>query len=462
MNRTAKLIQNTAILAIGTILTKVISFLMAPLFSRWMSTSDYGTFDLYLTYIILLVPLFTLSIGEALFRKLIDSDLTAGKTYISSGLALYFCGLICTLGVLFFFFRNITSFIPFVFLLTAQSLYDLLMYILRGQKKLKQYTVYGAMYSIFMAFFSCLFILVFEMGLTGLLLGYAASYLLVSLVIIFNGHLCNSFSIHSFSFSSLKELLRYSIPLIPNSVSWWIVNVCDRTIIANILGAAFNGVYAIATKIPAICTSLFSVFHLSWQQSASEEVGSSDYSYYVKNVFNNIVKILTSVCIVVMATNFLFFYIFFDERYFAGYYQSPILIVAILISFLTQFLGGVFISYEETKVNGITTFIGAVLDVIINLLFLKTIGLYAASISTLVSYFVIFIIRWILLNRKVKISIEKSNIIYILILTYFFVTQYINNLLLNIINLISAIVIFGFINRSFAKAIFARVTKRKK
>ena len=66
MKREEKLVKNTAILTIGTVFSSVFSFVLVPIFSRWLSTSDYGTYDVYLTYITLLIPMVTLACGEPL------------------------------------------------------------------------------------------------------------------------------------------------------------------------------------------------------------------------------------------------------------------------------------------------------------------------------------------------------------------------------------------------------------
>ena len=58
-------------------------------------------------------------------------------------------------------------------------------------------------------------------------------------------------------------MYQYSIPLVPNGISWWIVNVSDRTIITAIIGTAANGIYAVSNKFPTILSSLLGIFNLS-------------------------------------------------------------------------------------------------------------------------------------------------------------------------------------------------------
>lgn len=68
------LMKNTILLSLGAILTKGLSFILVPFFSRWLTTEDYGTFDLMGTYVSLLIPLITVACGEAIFRFSVNSD----------------------------------------------------------------------------------------------------------------------------------------------------------------------------------------------------------------------------------------------------------------------------------------------------------------------------------------------------------------------------------------------------
>ena len=73
-NRSERLVKNTAILTFGKICTRGIMFIMTPLFTRWLSQADYGTFDLIVTYISFLMPIITLECAEAMFRYLLDAN----------------------------------------------------------------------------------------------------------------------------------------------------------------------------------------------------------------------------------------------------------------------------------------------------------------------------------------------------------------------------------------------------
>ena len=179
------------------------------------------------------------------------------------------------------------------------------------------------------------------------------------------------------------------------------------------------------------------------------------------SIMNNMVLILVSICIVVLSGNFLIFKILFTQEYFPAYYQVPILIVSILISMLAQFIGGIYIAKKDSKKNGKTTVLAAIINIIVHLSLIKFIGIYAATISTLISYIVLFIIRYIDIKKTIDIKFKKSTVIALAILAYFFIATYINNLYLNCINLFFAILYFFVSNKNNLKIVLNKLNRRK-
>ena len=457
-NKTNRLVKNTAILGFGTLCTKGLMFIMTPLLTRWMIQSSYGTFDLLTTYVTLLIPFMTLCIGEGTFRFLAEK--TEGKKsnnsinkIISSSLAVAIIGFILSLFlvlVLFIFIKKLRTIIPmFLLLLVFEGINNYFVYIIRGLKKLPIYAISNIFFSICIALFSVLFIKILKLDLLGIVLAYSIGYFVSSLICIISVHKSIDCSIKYIDMELTKKMLKYSIPLLPNAISWWIVTVSDRTIVSLYLGTSFNAIYAVANKIPNLCQTFFNIFHLSWQESAIESMNDEDKNIYFSNVFNSTIKVLTSVCFLVLSFNFLFYNYLFSKSYFMGYYQVPILIISLVFSSLSQFIGGIYNARMESKRNGITTGIAAIINLIVHISLIGFIGIYAATISTLISYFLLFLFRFFDIHKKTNLQIEKKSFIYFIILVYFFITVYFNQLYLNIINIFLAFILFGIINGDF-------------
>lgn len=458
------LTKNTILLAIGNILTKGLLFVMVPFFSRWLSTEDYGLFDLFCTYVALLIPIITLSTGEAMFRYSIQKSTTKKekKIYITNCFFLVFvnCAFVSLLLVISKFIFNWEMAIPFILLMIGEIFNNYLQSYLRALKKLSIYSFCSAFSVIVISILVTVFVYYLNMGLSGIIYGYALGYIISDVLIASFTKLYKYLMFSQISLKTIKELIFYSYPLIPNSISWWIVNVSDRFIIKLFLGISANGIYAIANKIPAICTAIFSVFNISWQQEATEiiESGRKNLDEYFNKVYNNIIRIIISICIGVLSCNFILFNYIFDAKYFDAYLFSPILISAIIFMLLSQFYGGIQISLKMPKENGTTTMIGAFMNIVINVLLIKLFGLFAAAISTLLSYLFVDVLRKGKLKNIVNFKINKNNYIVIAIYFYFFVASYfINYLIFSYINLIIACILFFYLNKKFFAKILNKV-----
>ncbi|WP_294560825.1 oligosaccharide flippase family protein [uncultured Traorella sp.] len=450
--RESSLMKNTAILSFGTLCTKGIMFFITPLIARWLSSSDFGTYDLILSYISLLVPIVTLSSGEAIFRYLLDEeDDLSKKTIFSSTFFIDFIGIIITLiacFILYIIFPDNVVVISSVGLyLITEILFNLCMMSLRGFKQLNTYTLSNIVFVIAMSVSVIIFVYILQYGLAGIFLSYACGDIISIILMALKAKLFSYFAIKSISKTCVKSLLRYSLPMIPNSVSWWIVGVSDRSIISFFLGTSANAVYAVSNKVPNLAQTLFNVFHYSWQQNATESMNDDDRDLYYSKIMNNMVHIVVSICLVMIGINYWFFDFLFSEEYFNGYYQVPILVTAIIFSMLSQFIGGIYVARKESDKNGKTTVIAAVTNIVVHIALVHQIGLYAASISTAVAYITLFIIRFIDIRQHYKLKFNKDTLVYSLVYLYFFITSYLNNIFFHVFNLIFGCVIFLYVNK---------------
>lgn len=449
-NREKKLLKNTAILTFGTVCTKGILFLITPIFTRWLSQEEYGMFDLMITYISLLLPLIVLNINEAVFRFLIKEE-NKKNQIISSALFVTLLGFIISSIVYFIFIllntqiKEVATF--FILLLFTEAINNFLMMILRGIKKLNLYTLANIIFVLTMILFAFIFVKILNLKLKGILIGYSFGYIISSIFIIVVAKIYKYIDIKEIKWSEAKKMILYAIPLIPNALSWWIMDTSDRTIVSIFLGASSNAILAVAHKIPNICQTIYNVFHLSWQENASESIEDKDRNEYYTKIFNKMIVTLISCSVCVLSVNFLIFIFLFEEIYFQAYYQVPILMFSIVFSMMAQFIGGIYIAQMKTKKNGVTTLMAALINIVVHAILISKIGIYAATISTLVAYCILFIIRYIDIKKVIDLKIEPKTLQAFIVLIYFIITTYINCKYINYANIILAILYFGIINR---------------
>lgn len=453
---TDNLSRNTMILSIGTMASKGMQFFLILFVSRWLTVNQFGIFDLYCTYIMLLMPFLSLTTGEAVFRFSASQESVRGKSkYITNGILICVINMTILLSVISILkiYNSIYLENGFCFLLFTQFSSYYLEAILRGLKQLKLYALNNVLTTLSMFIFSFLFVYVLRWELQGLLLAYAMGYLIGGLFVCYQVSLVNYIKKSLISIQQCKELILYSLPLIPNAISWWVMNASDRQIIYMTIDSAANGIYAIAYKIPSLCTVLFNAFSISWQQSVIAKINDEDCAEYFNDVYNKMISVLVLVCAGATGAVFLFYQYFFEVKYIEGMTCVPILISAALAIALMQFYGGIQIGLKKTYENGITTIVGAILNIILNIIFIPFYGLYAAAGATLVSYIFVVLLRRIRLRRIVRFKLTLKARICCGIYVYFLVTFYVfkDNIILDWINLVLAFALFLLMNRKFIK-----------
>ena len=459
------LAKNTIMLTFCALINKGLLFIMIPLFSRWLTVSEYGSYDVYATYITLLIPIITFSCSEAIFRLSIDkTDYNSKKYYITNGLSIITINLFIT-SIFIYLFGKVTDWdvtIPFLILLIGETFDNYFQGYLRAIKKLNIYAITKSIGVVGTSIMVTVLVKFLNMGLNGIMYGYAFGCFFSIFFSIIYTKWWKFLDIHKIKFKIAKELISYSYALIPNSISWWIINVSDRSIINIYLGNEANGIYGITYKIPNLCSSLFAMFSISWQETASELAKAKEKNEYYIYIYNRLLRILLTLCIGIMSCNFIFFEYIFDKKYYEGHLYSAILITSIIFSSISQFFGGIQISLKKPKSNGISTIIGAIANVVIHIVLVENIGLFAAAISTLVSNIIVCIIRKLQLKKDMYIKINKNNYIYIFVFIYFSIISTIScSILFNSINLIIAIIIFLIGNKEYCYKIFKKFKSMK-
>lgn len=450
MKKEKQLIKNTVIVAIGKICTQFVSFFLLPLYTAVLSTEEYGIVDLLNTYISLLIPLFFLQMDQAIFRHLIDvREDENKKTKLITTTLLTVCVQAFLFIVLYIavgqFIKNEYKY----FLATnviASMFANIMLQISRGLGDNATYSQGSLVSGAGTVILNVIFICVFKLGASGMLLANLIANIMCSLFVFFKIKIYKYISTKSYSKKALKQLWKYSIPLVPNQLSWWIINVSDRTIVTYCLGIAINGVYSAANKFSSMCIAIFGIFNMTWSESASMYINEEGSDKYFSNVINMAVRFFSSACLGVIAVMpFVFKYLITGAGYAEAYYQIPILMIATIFNIMVSLFGSIYVALKKSGEIAKTSIYSAIINIGINLLLIKSIKLYAASISTLLAYAVMACYRYCDVQKYVKIKLDYKYILgFIFISIPIIVFYYFRNVIVNIFGL-TIVVIFAFI-----------------
>lgn len=438
-----KLIKNTAVVTFGKIATQMITFFLLPLYTAVLSTEEFGVVDLMTTLVSFLLPIITLQIEQGVFRFLIDArDKTKDKekTNIISTvifqLLIQSCLYILIFIIISCFISNEYKF----FLLTnvlAGIFSSLFLQIARGLGDNVSYAVGCFITSLATIVFNLILLLVFKLGAYGMLISSLLGHIICCVYVFGKIKMYKYFKFKAFDLDLLKRIVKYSAPLVPNMVSWWIVNISDRLIITFVLGVALNGVYSVANKFPTILSTIYGVFNITWTESAAVNINEKDKDEFFNNIFKNVIAIIGALSVGMIAYMPLCFSLFVNENFNDAYYQIPILIMGNFFYNIGTFLGAIYVAQKKTKEIAKITLISAIINASINILAIKYIGLYAASVSTLIAYLFICVYRFIDLRRDINLKIPvKGSAILVGMSIITIITYYTKNIYLVIANVI--------------------------
>jgi len=408
------LIKNTGILAIGTLCAKAVSFFLLPLYTTVLKTEDYGTVDVLQSVSAFAMPFITMMLFSGIFRFIIDEKSELGhKRIITTAVLTEFVSIIgfCVITALINLFLPIEYCGCFIFYFSSLALLDICQNIARGFGRNKLYSLMNFLLTLISLLANLVMILCLDMRGESILIASGLAYTGASMVAVFGMKLWRYVDIKSFSRAELKELLHYCAPLIPNAVSWWIANTSDRLLIRFFLGAGDNGIYAAANKIPTIFTTVFNVFNVAWSESMSRNMGQDNAEEFANEMFEKMLRFFGCLCLGIICAMSLAFDLVIGPDYSDAYYHVYILVAAILLNAVCSLLGGIFTAYKRSDIIGKTTVAGALVNLLVNFVSIQFIGLYGASISTLVSYAVIAVVRTVYAKRLMSLVLPNKYIL---------------------------------------------------
>lgn len=461
-----ELMKNTLIIALGKFSTQVISYLLLPIYTSVLTTSEYGIYDFLVTACIFIVPFITLLMEESMFRFLIDENSKEGKCKVMSNACLYSILSMIVWSLILFIILSILKYkYTFVFILYIISciFITLCNSITRGLGKLKLYSLSNFILSILTIILNILLIAVIKLGVNGLLYATIISNIITSIFIFFKLKIYSYIKFKYLKKNELKEMIKYSYPLVPNSIAWSIINISDRIIITFNLGSSSNGIYAMANKFPNIMNTFASFFFTAFKENASKVVKKDDYKEYYDSIQKYVHNAFIAISLFLITIIPFIFDIFINKSYGEAYLYIPILVIALYYGNMSGFYGSLFVAFKDTKIIGKSTIIGAILNIIINLALIRFIGIYAAIISTLLSNYIVNLYRKYKINKY--LSLNKIDNYYISILVLILITciYYLKNPILNIISLLIAIIFSYLSNKDLIKNILITFkTKIKK
>ena len=456
------LMIGTIIYAIGNFGTKFLSFLIVPLYTYYISPSDLGNYDLFCTVINLLTPLLTLQISDAAYRWMINDE----KNIIPCISVTYkLIAINCFIVTVLLVFIN--QIVPiyycyyFIAILILGRILESSQKLLRGLKRQKLFAISGVLYTAIFVFLNLFFICYLRRGIESLLQSAIISNSITILFIIIKEKRLIKWDLKG-DYKNLKnEMLKYSAPLVPTTLNWWIINSSDRFIIKYFLGSAANGIYAVSYKFPSILSTIYLMFNNSLTDMVlTNRDNEKENKVYFSDVFKKIYILGFSILFVIVPATKVVCELILSSTYKESSIYISFLYLGTIFQAFSSFFAVGYLKGKKTAGAAKTSVYGAIVNIIVNVLLINYIGLFAASISTFLGFFSMWIIRIYQTRNIFPIKIDWKNFILFFAISLFICTITIwTSVVIDLVLSIIGLLIFIYVNRFIIQKMLRKIKR---
>lgn len=413
---------NIALFSVSNFVSKILVFLLVPLYTGVLSTYEYGIADIMQVTMLLLVPALTVNIGEGALRFGIERAdkrgviLKCGLKYVLRADTIVM--VLAIVGAIFVPGDIKTYLLMFIFLFASNSLYEFLVLFFQGSEKVPVVVIGSISSTSLMIAANLVFLLVLKTGLTGYVFSQVIAYAAASAIMMLMGNRGEEKVTLSDDKELSKELLDYGRPLLMYSTGSWINNAADRYIVAGICGSAANGVYGVSYKIPAILMVFQRIFAQAWQMSATKTYKDEKSNEFFSGMYRAYNSFMVIGCAGLILIVRLLAFVLFKKDFYEAWRMVPPLLISVIFGALTGFLGSICLAHKDSKSMGIATGIGAIINVGLNFALVPYFGAMGAAWATAVSYFTMYFMAFCIIRKYVKIKYNpvKDYAVYVLLI----------------------------------------------
>lgn len=399
--RFGKLFSDTVILAIGTFGSKLLVFLLMPLYTALLSPSQYGTAELITGTANLIMPFACVGITSGIFRFAAEKG-TDREGVFSSGMVLLGAGLCGTvlLGAVALCIGAAwrTEILLVVLYVLAADLQAVCAQYVRAVDRTRLFAVQGILNTLVTVGFNILFLMAFDLGVTGYVLSTVVGNLLTTAFLVVSAKLWRVFRLSHVSRTAMRELFRFSLPMVPTTICWLITDLSDRYLVSWFCGEAVNGVYSAAYKIPTIVNLVSGIFMQAWQFSAVvQSADGEECSRFYSQVFRGFLSVIFIGSGGLILLSPWLCRLLLNSAYHEAWRYMPTLLCSAALESVVSFLASVYMVRKKSMHSFLTAVAGTGLNLLLNFLFIPRSGTFGgalgAAIATLIGYAAVWVLR---------------------------------------------------------------------
>ena len=408
-SRYKSLVKDTIIFGLGKFGSKLILFLLVPLYTRYLSTDEYGISELVFTISQIIVPIVSVMIFDGIMRFGLEKGANKNDVLAVGLFVLLFDCVISLLIIpLSSLYDSISEWRWYLYWnVILYIAYNIELNYIKACDKNKEFALLSVLQTVFIATLNVVFLVVMKLGMKGYMLATNLSYLFSFIIAFLIGKVGKGILLSHFKKKLFKSMIVYSAPLALNTLAWHIVSTTDRIMLERMLSADALGVYTLASKIPSLINVFVAIFQQSWGISSVKEFESTNDNHFYTSVFKVYYIGIFGICILLSSVMKQFMYIYVGNNAFSESWRYvPLLLVSASFSAIAVYYAGIYSALKKSINVMVTVLISGIVNLVINYFFIRIIGIYGAVVGTAMCYISIVVLRAIDVNRFISIKVN--------------------------------------------------------
>lgn len=435
-----KLIKHSVIYSFSNIAAKAIGVVLLPLYTKYISLSDFGILGILEVTLLIAVEFLNLGQGQSLLM-LNNSDEYKSKRKSTLFSIVIFSLIVCTIFIILSesllpsvskFFAESGQFYNYlrfcIYIISFRLLNNLFLNKLRADERPVFYTIAGLIKLLLTLGFAIYFVAFAQKGILGVLYSYVIAEAVTFIILL--PSMISQMSL-SFDKKIISVSLKFGIPLIFGSLAMMLLNVSDRYIIKYYIDYATVGLYDLGYRIAGVLNMfLIMPFTLTLIPFAYKQYGQEgDKRYYTKIMtYMTFILVWAGLGLSLFGKEIIKVFAL-NPKYWDAYIVVPVVVFSYIFFGMRIVASlGMFLT-KNTKYVAYTTTIASLFNIGLNFWWIPKFGMMAAAYSTLISFILLYLITYYYSNRFYKIPFENSKLTVSIItgLILYLISTLVNN-----------------------------------
>ena len=420
-----KVLNHTIIYGLGKSSLQIVGFILLPLYTRFLTPSDYGILSLVNFFTGFFLAIFVLGTSTSVFRYYLESDdsiLKQKACYSSLLLVSVWSSIIL---VLLFPFKNFISFLLFdtdiygayvmLGLCTTAlgAISSIPMFIIRAEDKAGLFISNNLIRMFLRVGLGITFVVALKRAALGALEASFITALIFTIYLLLHRIRKTDFS---FSFEVLIRMLKYGFPLVVHGIGWVIMNASDKFILKEYSNLEQVGIYSVGHTLGYGVMIIIGSFGNAWPQMMFAYDKKKDASKFYGKTLTYYVAILGLVWVGITLFSKDIVMLMTHEKFWDGHQVISLIALAYIIHGAFNITSSGIYTKAKTHIEFILTPLTVCLCILLNFFFISKWGMMGAAWATLFSFSFQFLLYTVMANKYVKINFEWGVLFRIILL----------------------------------------------